>query len=235
LGIDSGYKIIDAAGVVYNGVLQPDGMVFDGYMTHHNAETFEPFEGPADTLCGWWWDKWWYEILRDQNGEIYIWKHHKQVSPSEYIMHLPTAGALAEFIFDLEEPQILELANSGHWAVCLPEEVRDELIDAAPHGRADKSRQEMIVERLRRSPFTEEAAPDSVRENARQCPDAHKAHAVSLVEKIRQRKAAAKEPNIDIRLAFEGCNGEFACDDDKAARDAAAAGYEEKKSSEVTA
>src|SRR5438309_375505 len=77
------YKIVDAAGVVYNGILQASGMVSDGYMTYHNAETFERFQGPVDILCGWWWGKWWHEILRDQNGEIYIWKHHKQVSPSE--------------------------------------------------------------------------------------------------------------------------------------------------------
>lgn len=41
------------AGVVYNGILQADGTVFDGYITHFNAETFERFEGSTATLCGW--------------------------------------------------------------------------------------------------------------------------------------------------------------------------------------
>jgi hypothetical protein len=103
------YKIIDAAGVVYNGVLQPDGTVFDGWMTYVGAKTFERFEGPADTLCGWWSGHWWYKILRDQKGEIFVWKSHEPVSPSEYIMHLSTARALADFIFDLGNPKLLSL------------------------------------------------------------------------------------------------------------------------------
>lgn len=229
------YKIMDTAGVEYNGILQSNGTVFDGYMTHHNAETFERFKGPTDSLCGWWWANWWHEILRDQNGQIYIWKQHKQVSPSEYIMHLPTAGALAEFVFDLEQPQILEFPNSGHWAVFLPEDVREELTDTAYHRWEDKSRQEIIVERLRRPPLTEEEKRELLRARAPQPSGAHKAQIAWLVEQIRQKQAAAQAPDLESDLTFEEHNCEFACDDDKDSRDAAAAGYEEEKISEVTA
>jgi hypothetical protein len=149
-------KIVDAGGVVYGGILQPGGTVFDGYTTYHDAETFERCTGPTRSLCGWWWGLFWYEIRRDQNDEIYLYSVHRQVSPSLYIEHLPTAGALAEMIFDLEKGQILEFTNSGHWAVSLPEDVRKELEDKAYHrSEHKKSRQELIVERLRRPPLTE--------------------------------------------------------------------------------
>jgi hypothetical protein len=182
------YKIIDAAGVVYNAMLLSDGTVFDGYMKFDNTETYERFQGPADTLCGWWRAKWWHEIMRDRNGEIYLWREHKNVGPSAFMEHIARASELAEIMFDLHEQQILEFGSTGHWAVCLPQDVREELVATAYASREGKSRQEMIVERLRRPPSTEPSAPESVGEN----------HVRSLVEKIRQRKAAATEPEGEV-------------------------------------
>jgi MoaA/NifB/PqqE/SkfB family radical SAM enzyme len=103
------YKIIDGAGVIYNPILRSDG------------KTYEAFQGPADTLCGCWWAKWRYEVLRDQNGEIYIWGHHKNVGDSEFLEHIASAKELAEIMFDDNKQQILEF-DTGHWAVCLQEE-----------------------------------------------------------------------------------------------------------------
>jgi hypothetical protein len=170
--------------------------------------------------------------LRDQNGEIYIWGHHKNVGDSEFLEHIASAKELAEIMFDVKEQQILEF-DTGHWAVCLPEEIREELQISAYYSR-EKSRQEMIVERLRRSALTDEQKGALVRARSPQPSAAHQTQVPSLVEKIPQRQAAAKESNVENDLTFEERNGEVACDGVKDPRDAAAAGYEEKIS-EVTA
>jgi hypothetical protein len=104
--------------------------------------------------------------MRDENGEIYLYRQHEKVSPSASIEHIPSAKELADVIFDLEEQQILEFGNSGHWAVCLPEDVREELADTARHRSEDKSRQEMIVERLRRPSLTDEETRELLRARA---------------------------------------------------------------------
>jgi hypothetical protein len=189
------YKIIDAAGIVYNAMLQSDGTVFDGYMTYADTKTFEAIQGPVNTLCGWWWAHWRYEILRDQNGEIYLWQRHKNVGDAGFMRHIASANELAEILFDLQEQEILEF-TTGHWGVCLPAEIRDELITTAYHS-GEKSRQEMIVERLRRPPLTEDQKRELLRARTPQPSDARKGQVASLLEKIRQRQAAAKQPNIE--------------------------------------
>ena len=176
------YKIIDGVGVGYNAISLSDGMVFDGYTTYYDTQTFERFQGPADILCGWWWAEWRHEIIRDRAGEIYLLRYHKNVGPSDFMEHMASANELAEILFDPQEQEILEFPNTGHWAVYLPEDVREELITTAHRRRDEKSLQEMIVERLRHAPFTEESVPQGVRE---------------MVHRIRQRKAA-EEQSVEI-------------------------------------
>jgi hypothetical protein len=49
-------------------------------------------------------------------------------------------------------------------------------------------------------------------------------------------EGSAEEPNMDIFISFEGRNGEFTCEDDNDARQAAAAMFEDQdESTEVTA
>jgi hypothetical protein len=76
--------------------------------------------------------------------------------------------------------------------VCLPEEIRAELKDTAYQKWDDNSRQELIVERLRRPPLTVEEKRKFLRARA------------PLLEKLRQRKAAAQGSNTDLYATVEG-------------------------------
>jgi len=45
------YKIVDADGVVYTGIIKEDGRVDDGYTTWDRLDTYERFDQPAKVIA----------------------------------------------------------------------------------------------------------------------------------------------------------------------------------------
>ena len=140
-------KITDAAGVVYDAMLCDGGKkVTDHFATYDCVETFMRLTRPLTSLCYWWWYERYSEIMRDANGELYLYSYHRNVGYSDYYYRFRSAQDLAAVIFELDEYQILEFPETGHWAVSLPKEVRDEI------WKTTSNRRDTIVERLRRQP-----------------------------------------------------------------------------------
>ena len=140
-------KITDAAGVVYDAMLCEDSKkVTDHFATYDCAETFMRLTRPLASLCYSWWCERYSEIMRDANGELYLYRYHCNIGYSDYYYRFRNAQDLAAAIFDLDEYQILEFPETGHWAVSLPKEVRDEI------WKTTSSRRDTIVQRLRREP-----------------------------------------------------------------------------------
>jgi hypothetical protein len=86
-----------------------------------------PATRPLTSLCYSWWRERYGEIMRDANGELYLYRYHCNIGYSDYYYRFRNAQDLAAAIFDLDEYQILEFPETGHWAVSLPKEVRDEI------------------------------------------------------------------------------------------------------------
>jgi hypothetical protein len=119
-------NITDAAGVVYDAMLCADSKkVTDHFATYDCAETFMRLTRPLTSLCYWWWYKQYLEIMRDANGDLYLYSYQRNIGYSDYYYRFTSAQDLAAVIFDLDEYQILEFPETGHWAVSLPKEVRD--------------------------------------------------------------------------------------------------------------
>jgi hypothetical protein len=233
--------ITDAAGIVYDAVLHEDGTVGTDYCHYDSVETYQRVKGPFETLCSFTWGyKHRYHIVRDQNRDIYLHHYWEIVGCSDHIEAIKTVGRLAEIMFDdhddTDHSLIFEFPKSGHWAVRLLEEVRNEIEQTAYYQlEDDKSRQELIVERVRRPLKTEEELSALLKERWRRQQEAapkteeerlqrnaalfkrlginvteqesdpmtgeqrvQSPQVASLVEKIRQRQAAAKEPNINL-------------------------------------
>ena len=117
---------------------------------------------PFETLCSFTWGyKHRYHIVRDQNRDIYLYHYWENGSCSDRIEAIKTADRFAEIMFedhdDSDHSLIFEFPKSGHWAVRLPVEVRNEIEQTACYRlEDDRSRQELIVERVSRPLKTKE-------------------------------------------------------------------------------
>jgi hypothetical protein len=166
--------ISDAAGVVYDAVLHEDGTVGTDYCHYDSVETYQRVKAPFETLCSFYWGyKHRHHIVRDQNRAIYLSHYWENVGCSDHIEAVKTADRLAEILFDdhdeTDQSLIFEFPKSGHWAVRLPEEVRNELEQTAYYRMEDKSRRDLIVERVRRPLKTKEELNALLKERWR-CP-----------------------------------------------------------------
>jgi hypothetical protein len=184
-----------------DGVLLETGEVTDGVMGYDSAETCERMKGPFENICTWWWANMRNTLVRDANGEIYLHSYHKNVSDSEYYSRVRTPQELVELLFDElcgedREVAILEFLKSGHWAVALPEPVRDEITSTASRRR--ESRRDLIVERLfHREPEEAEPEPDkfTLFLSAGNQSGSYRREIRSLMEKLEtERETAAAEP-----------------------------------------
>jgi hypothetical protein len=87
--------------------------VTDHFATYDCAETFMRLTRPLASLCYWWWYARYSEIMRDANGELYLYSYHRNVGYSDYYYRFRSAQDLAAVIFDLDEYQILEFPETG--------------------------------------------------------------------------------------------------------------------------
>jgi hypothetical protein len=90
--------------------------VTDHFATCDCAETFMRLTRPLTSLCYSWWCERYSGIMRDANGELYLYSYHCNVGYSDYYYRFRNAQDLAAAIFDLDEYQILEFPETGELA-----------------------------------------------------------------------------------------------------------------------
>ena len=134
-------KIVDAQGVVYDGILCEGGTVDEGWFGYDSLQTFEYFSRSkdeynslpknaspepsfvylAETCLGNM-----HYLLRQQKETRHIFSHryHRQCFPSDFIAAVETVQQLASWLFNLGEQQTVIFPQTGHLVVNLPEELR---------------------------------------------------------------------------------------------------------------
>jgi hypothetical protein len=156
-------KIVDAEGVVYDGILCEGGTVDEGWFEYDSPQTFEYFSrykdeynsqpddasrepsfvDLAETCLG---NMHYFLRQEKQTGHIFLYSYHRQCSPSDFIAAVETVQQLASWLFALHEQQTVIFPQTGHFVVNLPEELRRQIERLAP--LKDRSVRDWIVECL---------------------------------------------------------------------------------------
>ena len=139
------YKIVDADGVVYTGIIKEDGRVDDGYTTWDSLDTYERFDQPAKVIA----DKhsgrhretlYWN---RDTN-QFFVEYSHKNVCEM-CIWSIP-AEHIADWFVTLNEGEVIELPETGHFTLSLPRKLQQDISKVAYAERI--SERDWIARRL---------------------------------------------------------------------------------------
>jgi hypothetical protein len=147
------FDIVDADGVVYDGILLDDGTVDDGWTKYDSADTFERYNGKGEQqgelveVAEKWRGRHHYTLYQcKQTEELFLHRYHRQVYPSDFVSSVNTAPHLAWWLFDLHEQQTVTFLQTGHVVVSLPVELRNQINLIARH--EDRTMRDWIVERL---------------------------------------------------------------------------------------
>jgi hypothetical protein len=157
-------KIVDADGIVYDGILGEDGTVDEGWFVYDSADTFEyfslgkdeyysrPKDGPYEPsfvyLAETWVGNMHYFLRREKDtGKLFFHSFHRISYPSDYIAAVDTTARLESWLFNLHEQQTVIFPQTGHFVVSLPEEVLNQIERLAR--LEDRTTRDWIVERLR--------------------------------------------------------------------------------------
>ena len=124
------YKIVDADGVVYTGIIKEDGRVDDGYTTWDSLDTYERFDQPAkavaDTQAGYIRETLYWN--RDTN-EFFVEYSHKNVC--EVCIWSVPAEHIADWFVTLNEGEVIELPETGHLTISLPRKLQQDIAKVA--------------------------------------------------------------------------------------------------------
>jgi hypothetical protein len=197
-------KIVDADGVVYDGILGEDGTVDEGWFGYDSPKTFEYFSRykdeynslpkdasrepsfvyVAETCLG----KMHYLLRQEKTtGQLFLHSYHRQVSPSDFIAAVATVQQLASWLFDLHEQRTVIFPQTGHLVVNLPEELRWQIERLA--GLAGRSERDWIVERLTECTQDERSIATLAKEQ--ELRSSRDATAKEIIERLKERQAAA--------------------------------------------
>jgi len=139
------YKIVDADGVVYTGIIKEDGRVDDGYTTWDSLDTYERFDQPAKVIA----DKhsgrhretlYWN---RDTN-QFFVEYSHKNVC--EVCIWSVPAEHIADWFITLGERQVIALPETDHLVISLPRKLQQDIAKVAYAERI--SERDWIARRL---------------------------------------------------------------------------------------
>ena len=200
-------KIVDAQGVVYDGILCEGGTVDEGWFGYDSPQTFEYFSRPkdeynslpknaspepsfvylAETCLGNM-----HYLLRQQKETRHIFSHryHRQCSRSDFIAAVETVQQLASWLFNLGEQQTVIFPQTGHLVVNLPDELRQQIERLAYLER--RSERDWIVERLTECVQDERSTATLAKEQERQGRDET---AKDIIARLKARQAAARKDN----------------------------------------
>jgi hypothetical protein len=222
-------KIIDAEGVVYDGILYEGGTVDEGWFEYDCPQTFECFSqykdaynsqpkdvsrepsfvDLAETCLG----NMHYSLQQEKRtGHIFSHSYHRQCSPSDFIAAVDTVEQLASWLFGLHEEQTVIFAQTGHLVVNLPEELRQQIERLAYLER--RSERDWIVERLTECVQDERSTATLAKEEERQRRDAaimerlrsgssDHGTAKDIIERLKARRTAADKDNVVAREVGE--------------------------------
>ena len=139
------YKIVDADGVVYTGIIKEDGRVDDGYTTWDSLDTYERFDQPAkavaDTQAGYIRETLYWN--RDTN-QFFVEYSHKNVC-EVWIWSVP-AEDIAGWFITLGERDVIALPETDHLVISLPRKLQQDIAKVAYAERI--SERDWIARRL---------------------------------------------------------------------------------------
>jgi hypothetical protein len=97
-------KIVDAEGVIYNAIIEEDGVVFDEWTRYDSADTFERFHrdrsAPLIEVAEAWNRHDPCSLYSDKDfTEFFSYGYLSNVSPSDFIMSVNSAADLADWLF----------------------------------------------------------------------------------------------------------------------------------------
>jgi hypothetical protein len=139
------YKIVDADGVVYTGIIKEDGRVDDGYTTWDSLDTYKRFDQPAKAVA----DKqagYIRETLywnRDTN-QFFVEYSHKNVC--EVCIWSVPAEHIADWFITLGEREVIALPETDHLVISLPRKLQQDIAKVAYAERI--SERDWIARRL---------------------------------------------------------------------------------------
>jgi hypothetical protein len=181
------FKIVDAGGVVYDAILLANGIVDSGWTKYDSADTFERicrYKGGA--IQHWvevtemWEGRHHFSLYQDkQTGELFSHRYHRQVAPSDFVEAVNTIPHLASWLLDLHEQHTVVFPHTGHIAVSLPVELRDQ-IERLAH-LENRTRRDWIIDRLSEAVRDERSVASLAKEEERE-----KRHA-QFIEGMRSR------------------------------------------------
>ena len=175
-------KIVDAQGVVYDGILLEDGGVAQAVFETNNADTFERFIAARHlrevAKRGVWRSALELTLLEDQQTwELFGAFYDPDFSPRAVVYALNTASELATWLLRPPEYQTVTFLETEHFAVSLPTDLVDH-IQRMTDLENNRTTREWIIECLSKHSQYERPIVSSVEEEQSE---------TSLAEEIRRR------------------------------------------------
>jgi hypothetical protein len=139
------YKIVDADGVVYTGIIKEDGRVDDGYTTWDSLDTYERFDQPAKAVA----DKeagYIRETLYWNRDANQFFVEHSRKNRCQVCIWSMSAEDVVDWFVTLNEGEVIELPETGHLTISLPRKLQQGITKVAYAERI--SEKDWIARRL---------------------------------------------------------------------------------------
>lgn len=138
-------KIFDRDGVEYNGILHENGTVDDGFAVLDSPETFERLTEAAKPVASKRVGRW-HQTLHwnRETSEFFCYKTND--FPGVMMIESVPVEDVSRWLLDIDEEQTVDFSETGHLAISLPTELREQIARVA--SVEHRSVRDWIIDRL---------------------------------------------------------------------------------------